>query len=94
MGCNAGPTATVSFGFCAQLNDFVATDRRARRFVSSLNGRSSVKDAIEARGVPHPEVDLILLNGTPVGFTHLLQDGDAVAIYPTFHAIDLGDSSA
>lgn len=83
--------AAVSFRFYAQLNDFVATDRRARRFVYSLNGRSSVKDAIEALGVPHPEVDLILVNGTPVGFTHLLHDGDAVAIYPTFHAMDLGE---
>jgi hypothetical protein len=86
-----GPTATVSFRFYAQLNDFVSPNRRACRFVRVLNGRSSVKDAIEALGVPHPEVDLILVNGTPVGFDYLLQDGDAVSAYPAFHSIDLGD---
>ncbi len=85
------PTGTVSFRVYTRLNDFVSADRRARRFVHILNGRSSVKDAIEALGVPHPEVDVILVNGTPVGFTYLVQDGDAVAVYPTFQSIDLGD---
>ena len=85
------PTGTVSFRVYARLNDFVSADRRARRFVHILNGRSSVKDAIEALGVPHPEVDLILVNGTPVGFTYPVQDGDVVAVYPTFQSIDLGD---
>lgn len=83
--------AAVSFRFYAQLNDFLTIDRRARRFVHFLKGRSSVKDAVEALGVPHPEIDLIVVNGTPVGFAHLLHDGDAVAVYPRFHSIDLGD---
>jgi uncharacterized protein with PIN domain len=81
----------VSFRFYAQLNDFVSPALRGVRFVHVLRERSSVKDAIEALGIPHPEVDLIVVNGDPVAFDYLLQDGDAVAAYPPFRAIDLGD---
>ena len=37
-----------------------------------LHEKTSVKDAIEACGVPHPEVDLILIDGSPVNFAFLL----------------------
>jgi uncharacterized protein len=37
-----------------------------------LNERTSVKDIIEACGVPHPEVDLILLNDQPVDFSRVI----------------------
>jgi molybdopterin converting factor small subunit len=83
--------ASVYVRLYAYLNDFVSIDRRARRFAHVLNAPSSVKDAVEALGVPHPEIDLIVVNGIPVGFTHPLRDGDTVAVYPTFHSIDLGD---
>ena len=47
-----------------------------------LTERTSVKDAIEGCAVPHPEVDLILVNGRPIGFSHII-DGDAVVdAYP------------
>lgn len=48
-----------------------------------------VKDAIESMGVPHTEVDLILVNGTSVDFAHLLGDGDRVSVYPVFESIDI-----
>jgi uncharacterized protein len=83
--------AAVSFRFYARLNDFVSIDRRGRRFEHLVRGRSSVKDAIEALGVPHPEVDLIVVNGNAVGFGYPLQDGDTVAVYPAFCSLDLGD---
>lgn len=82
---------TVSFRFYAELNDFLPSHGRHRRFVHVLNRRSSVKDAIEAVGVPHPEIDLILVNGTAVDFGTPLEDGAAVAVYPRFRSLDLGD---
>jgi uncharacterized protein with PIN domain len=44
---------------------------------------------IEALGVPHTEVELILVNGESVGFERQLADGDRVAVYPKFEALDV-----
>ena len=44
---------------------------------------------IEALGVPHTEVELILVNGESVGFDRLLRDGDRVAVYPRFESLDI-----
>ncbi len=79
----------VSFRFYAQLNDFLPVNRRGRRFTHVLGALGSVKDTIEALGVPHPEVDVILVNGTAEEFTCRLRDGDDVAVYPEFRSIDL-----
>jgi len=48
-----------------------------------------VKDAIESLGVPHPEVDLILVDGKSVGFEHLLRGGERVSVYPMFERLDI-----
>ena len=37
---------------------------------------------IEALGVPHTEVDIILVNDFPVDFGYLVQDGDSFSVYP------------
>ena len=44
---------------------------------------------IEAFGVPHTEVELVLVNGESVGFDQILRDGDRVAVYPKFEALDI-----
>ena len=44
---------------------------------------------IESLGVPHTEIDLILANGQPGGFSYLLQDGDNISVYPIFRSIDI-----
>jgi hypothetical protein len=46
----------VTFRFYAQLNDFLPARHRHRRFAHVIPAPASVKDAIEALGVPHPEV--------------------------------------
>src|SRR5262245_30662108 len=81
----------VSFRFYAQLNDFLAPARRGTRFVHVLRNVTSVKDAIEALGVPHPEVDLILINGGAEPFAAHLHDGDDVSIYPSFRSLNVAD---
>ena len=45
--------------------------------VKTLHEKTSVKDAIESCGVPHPEVDLICCDGVAVPFEHSLT-ADAV----------------
>jgi len=86
------PIDRVSFRFYAQLNDFLPAERRGRPFTRSLS-RCSVKDAIESLGVPHTEVDLILVNGTAVDFGRLLRDKDAVSVYPPFRSLDLSGTT-
>ena len=51
----------------------------------------SVKDAIESLGVPHTEVDLVVVNGDSVGFDAALSPGDRVAVYPPFLGELAGD---
>jgi len=80
----------VLFRFYAQLNDFLPASRRYRRFRHVLPGPASVKDAIEALGVPHTEVDVILINGTSQDFSHRLRNGDDVSVYPSFRSVDVG----
>ncbi len=80
---------SAQFRFYAELNDFLPAHRRAREFACETDGRQSVKHLIEAFGVPHTEVDLILVNGESVGFGYLVQDGDRVSVYPVFEAFDI-----
>lgn len=79
----------AQFRFYAELNDFLVGRKRQKSFPYSFTGKPSVKDAIEAIGVPHPEVDLIVVNGESVGFDHHLTDGDRVSVYPMFESFDI-----
>jgi uncharacterized protein with PIN domain/sulfur carrier protein ThiS len=80
----------VSFRFYAELNDFLPADRRKTEIPVRFHVSPTVKDAIEALGIPHVEVDLILVNGASVGFDHRLAAGDRVSVYPVFESLDIG----
>jgi uncharacterized protein len=64
------------------------TERSGEATVIAAAPRS-VKDAIESCGIPHTEVDLLLVNGRSVGFDHLVRGGDRVAAYPPFTDLDI-----
>jgi len=80
---------TAIFRFYAELNDFLPRDKRAVTFPHAFSGRQTVKHLIEVLGVPHTEVDLILVNGQSVSFSYLPDDGDRVSVYPMFEAMDI-----
>jgi hypothetical protein len=46
---------------------------------------------IESFGVPHPEVDMILVNGVSVGFSYKVKDDDKISVYPVFESLDITD---
>lgn len=74
------------------LNDFLPAAWRQEALVCPLTSPASVKDLIESLGVPHPEIDLIAVNGQPVDFGYAVLDRDRIAAYPRFRSIDLDDS--
>jgi len=82
-------TKRAVFRFYAELNDFLPALQRFKDTERTFLGAPAVKDVIEALGVPHTEVDLLLVNGEPQGFDYRLQDGDRVSVYPVFEALDI-----
>lgn len=84
-------TRTAAFRFYEELNDFLPERKKKTSFDYPFNGSPSVKDAIEAIGVPHVEVDLILVNGISVDFSYRLRNNDVVSVYPVFETFDIKD---
>jgi len=79
----------VTVRLYGSLNDFVPAARRGQAFAHAFGGSPSVKDLLESLGVPHPELDLLLLDGAPVGFGARVEDGSRLAAYPAFESLDL-----
>lgn len=79
------------FRFYEELNDFLPSDKKKVDFLHSFFGTPSIKDVIEAIGVPHVEIDLILVNGISVDFKYSLQNNDFVSVYPVFETQDISD---
>ncbi|MDF5729253.1 MAG: Mut7-C RNAse domain-containing protein [Rhizonema sp. PD38] len=74
--------AFAYFHFYAELNDFIPPPKRQVRIDHCFAERTSIKDMIESLGVPHPEVDCIEVNGKPVDFSYIVQDGDTINVFP------------
>jgi uncharacterized protein with PIN domain len=82
FGICGGVEASASLRFYGDLNDFLPTAQRGQPFVYTLDGAPAVKHPIEALGVPHPEVEQIVVEGRSVAFEYHLQPGDQVHVYP------------
>ena len=76
----AGSMNRAELRFYAELNDFLPPEKRHRDFACQFWVGGSVKDLIEAEGVPHTEVDLVLVNGESVDFSRQVRDGLAVVV--------------
>jgi uncharacterized protein with PIN domain len=85
---------TANFRFYGELKVFVAPARRQCTFACACAQDATVKHMVEALGVPHTEVGLLLVNGEPARFERLLREGDRVAVYPRFASIDIGAMAA
>ena len=71
------------------LQDFLAPARRGEALSHPFTGSPSVKDLLESLGVPHPELDVVLLDGQPVGLEARVEDGSRIAAYPAFTQLEL-----
>jgi uncharacterized protein with PIN domain len=81
------PSVTVRL--YEELNEFLPADRRGRGFPVDVPPGSTTKALIENLGVPHTEIDLILVNSESSDFSRRLVDGDLVSVYPVFESWDI-----
>jgi uncharacterized protein with PIN domain len=72
----------VRFNFHGDLSFFLGSRARDGIIERSLSEKTSVKDVIESCGVPHPEVDLILIKRRTVNFTHILERAEDIDVFP------------
>lgn len=79
----------IHIRFYEELNDFLPPQQRKVEFVHPFQQAGSIKDLIESLGIPHTEVDLILVNGVSVDFDYLVQNNDCISVYPVFEALDI-----
>jgi uncharacterized protein with PIN domain len=79
----------ANFRFYGELNELLPGGWRQVAIPFTLNGPVAVKHPIEALGVPHTEVALILANDTSVDFTYLVQPGDRIRVFPPGIIIDV-----
>jgi uncharacterized protein with PIN domain/sulfur carrier protein ThiS len=83
----------VTIRVYGELNDFLPAVCRQSTLVCEFKSTSSVKDLVEALGVPHPEVDVIVVNGRPVNFDHAVLNDDRIAVFPRFRTLRVDNSS-
>jgi len=87
---NHEPRKRISgFRFYEELNDFLPPEYRKKQFEYEFTGTPSIKNTIEAIGIPHAEVDLIVINGNSVDFDFLIRGGEFVSVYPVFENFDI-----
>ncbi|MDJ0952749.1 MAG: Mut7-C RNAse domain-containing protein [Acidimicrobiia bacterium] len=78
-------TKAARLRFYGELAELVTSGEPSVTVV--VDDAPSVKDRIEACGVPHTEVDLIVVNGSSVAFDYQLLPGDRVGVYPVFRSL-------
>ena len=81
--------ATATLRFYEELNDFLPAGRRKRDNRLVFETPAPVRHLIETLGVPHTEVEIILLNGDSVSLEQPVSDGDRVSVYPMFESLDV-----
>ena len=79
----------ANFRIYAELKDFLSEDHKSGDIKVKIVGHETVKHLVEALGIPHTEIDLILANGESVDFDYLVVENDHISVYPMFEAIDI-----
>ena len=72
----------VRLRFHGDLNVFLGSNARDAVIERRLAEKTSIKDIIESCGVPHPEIDSILVDEQTVGFDHTLASDTKVEVFP------------
>lgn len=85
---NSVQDATITF--CGWLGELAGRRRADAPTVSyPAERRASVKDVIEALGVPHTEVGRLMANGVEIDFSSLLAPDDTITVEPLTPPVDV-----
>lgn len=79
------------FCFHDELNFFLPRKRKHTTIAHPFDWRGSIKDMIESLGVPHAEIELIVVNGRSVDFSYIVQRDDQIHVFARFGALDIPD---
>ena len=79
--------------FYEELNRYLEKKHCKRDISLTIDGSVSVKKVIEDLGVPHTEVDMILVNGESVDFSHPVSTRDRISVYSVFESFDIKETS-
>lgn len=82
-------THQATLRFYAELKELLPKDLRSGTVTRTFDVPGSVKDMIEACGVPHTEVDLIVVDGRSVDFSYLVNDREYISVFPVFESLDI-----
>ncbi|RMG74096.1 MAG: twitching motility protein PilT [Chloroflexi bacterium] len=83
--------AQITLKFYGEINFFLPQSHRGHTYQPLLNYKTSIKDFIEALGIPHPEIGELLVNNQAVGFDYQLLEDQAYSI--AVYARTLKDST-
>ncbi|MCB9453470.1 MAG: Mut7-C ubiquitin/RNAse domain-containing protein [Anaerolineaceae bacterium] len=75
---------SAHFHFHDELNFFLPRRQQDTTIEHEFSWRASIKDMIEALGVPHTEIGLLVVNGKSVSFDYIVSGDDRIEIYPRF----------
>ena len=67
--------------FHGYLNDFLRSVKRNKFCHIMVSGHQTIKDIIESMGIPHVEVDVILVNKSSVNFKYRIRERDRAEVY-------------
>jgi len=72
----------ATFCFFNELNDFISKRKKRSLIPYRFEGNPTVKNVIESIGIPHTEIDIILVNNESVKFSYHLKNRDLIFVYP------------
>jgi len=83
------PDEHIELRFYAELQDLLPRRHRSGRISHKPIETQTVKDLVESYGIPHTEVEVILVDGVSVEFGHRPSAGQRVSVYPVFESFDV-----
>jgi uncharacterized protein with PIN domain len=81
------PIAT--FRFYDDTNDFLPPRLRNTPIEHPFDWKASIKDMIESLGVPHCEIEAIVLNGRSIQFDQIVPENANIEVYGVFESCPL-----